>query len=227
MSKRWSKKDVEYLSITYSTTRAKDIAAMIGRSEAGIIAMANKLRLRKDPEFMRECAEAGQFKKGGIPINKGKKQSEYMSEEAIERTKLTRFKKGNEPHNTKFDGAERISKDGYIEIRIRKGKYVHKHRLLWEQAHGNIPDGFILVCRSQNKLNSNPENWELITMAENMKRNSGPMNLNDNIIAAYLAKDGRKTDHVLKSMIKEYPELIKAKRSELLLIRKIKEHGKK
>ena len=37
---------------------------------------------------------SGQFPKGHVPRNKGKKQTDFMSAEAIERTKATRFQKG-------------------------------------------------------------------------------------------------------------------------------------
>jgi hypothetical protein len=53
------------------------------------------------------------FKKGHVPVNKGKKQTEFMTREAIERTKNTRFKKGHLPHNSigVRDGDIRIRHD--------------------------------------------------------------------------------------------------------------------
>ena len=54
-------------------------------SESAIANRKNKLGLSSG-------ITGGQFKKGNIPFNKGKKQIEYMSKEAIEKSKLTRFK---------------------------------------------------------------------------------------------------------------------------------------
>ena len=82
------------------------------------------------------------------------------------------FKKGNEPFNTKYNGHERVSIDGYTEIRIKKGTYVLKHRYIWEQSHGQIPEGYILVFIDKNPQNITVENLELITRKENMLRNS-------------------------------------------------------
>ena len=111
------------------------------------------------------------FPKNHVPFNKGKKQSDYMSEKQISRSKATRFKKGNIPHNTKYDGHERITKDGYIEVRIEIGNYRLKHLVEWERKKGKLPKGHCLWCIDGNKMNTSPDNWELITRKENLKRN--------------------------------------------------------
>jgi hypothetical protein len=43
------------------------------------------------------ASPATEFKKGHVPFNKGLKQSEWMSPEAVAKTKATRFKKGQMP----------------------------------------------------------------------------------------------------------------------------------
>ena len=43
-----------------------------------------------------------------------------MTPEAIERTKATRFKKGDKPGNHRKVGSERITVDGYIEIKTKR-----------------------------------------------------------------------------------------------------------
>ena len=218
----------KYLRDNYLTIPAKRMSKILGRSESGARQRMKLLGLKVPPEITRKFQLDSCFKKGHISHNYGKKQIEFMSAESIEQCKATQFKKGNTPHNTKFDGAERICKDGYIEIRIRKANWVHKHRHEWEKLNGTIPEGLILVCKSENKLNSQPDNWELITRVENMNRNSGPMNLSDTMVATYLAASSRKVDKVLKNEILEnHPELIKTKRIHIKLNRKIKEHGTK
>lgn len=119
-----------------------------------------------------------QKKKGDIPFNKGKKQSEYMSPEAIEKSVHTRFKKGQEPHNVNKtgNGAVVIRKDkagrNYKYIRLAKGYWDLHHRIVWEESHGKIPKNHIVVFKDENPENTTLENLELITMAENMYRNS-------------------------------------------------------
>lgn len=112
------------------------------------------------------------FNKGHKSFNKGLKQSDYMTPEAIERTKATQFKKGHEPHNTNYDGHERINVDGYIEKRVCKGVYRLKHRIVWERHNGAIPKGCLVVFKNGNTLDCSIKNLELITMEENMLRNS-------------------------------------------------------
>jgi hypothetical protein len=218
----------KYLRDNYLTIPAKRMSKILGRSESGARQRMKLLGLKVPAEVTLKFQEKSRFKKGDTPPNKGVKMTEWMAPEMIERIKATQFKKGNSPHNTKFDGAERICKDGYIEIRVRKGKYVHKHRHEWEKVNGTIPEGLILVCKTENKLNSHPDNWELITRVENMNRNSGPLNLSDSMVATYLAASSRKVDKGLKNEILEnHPELIKTKRTHIKLNRKIKEYGTK
>ena len=54
----------------------------------------------------------GCFEKGLVPANKGKKMPFNQN------SARTQFKKGNLPHNTKFLGHERLTKDGYVEVSI-------------------------------------------------------------------------------------------------------------
>ena len=115
-------------------------------SESAIANRKNKLGLSSG-------ITGGQFKKGNIPFNKGKKQKDYMSEESINKTKGTRFKRGNIPHNHKKVGSERITK-GYIEIKTQEpNKWQLKHRYIYEKKYGKIPDGYNLIFLDGNRQN--------------------------------------------------------------------------
>lgn len=106
----------------------------------------------------------GCFPKGHIPDNKGKKRPFNAS------SARTQFKRGQLPHNTKYAGHERVSKDGYVEISVNETnphtgyarRYVLKHRWLWEQANGPVPKGRCLKSLDGNKANTDPSNWELV-----------------------------------------------------------------
>jgi len=112
-------------------------------------------------------------KKGQIAYNKGKKQIEYMSSDAIERSAETRFKKGNIPHNHKPVGHERISKEGYIEVKTRElNVFELKHRLVWEQHFGAIPKGFNIQFKDGNRQNCNIENLYMIDRKNQMRENT-------------------------------------------------------
>lgn len=106
----------------------------------------------------------GRFEKGNVSHNKGKK----MSAEQYEKCKATMFKKGHSPLNRKPVGSERIDKDGYTLIKIAEpNKYVLKHRYIWEQANGPVPEGHLIIFLDGNKQNFDLSNLTCITLAEN------------------------------------------------------------
>jgi hypothetical protein len=223
---RFTEAEDNYIREHYLSIPTKRISKNLGRSESSARQRMILLGLTIPKHISDGFKAQSHYKKGRTPENKGKKQSEFMSAEAIARTAATRFSKGNEPHNTKHDGYERITKDGYVEIRITKGKFKLKHRHEWEAVNGTIPKGHMLVCLTEDKTNTAPTNWQLISRVEGMNRNSAAVNLPDVAVATYLAKKGHSTDKQLRSAILAIPELITAKRTQLLINRKIKHHGK-
>ncbi len=106
----------------------------------------------------------GQFVKGQVPYNLGMKRP-FNANSA-----KTQFQAGNLPHNTKYLGHERVDKNGYLEISVAETnphtgferRYVLKHKYLWEQLHGPVPQGHALKCLDGNRLNTDPSNWALI-----------------------------------------------------------------
>lgn len=106
----------------------------------------------------------GRFQKGDIPFNKGKSQKDYMSAESIEKTKKTRFKKGQSPINWRPVGSERITKYGYTEIKIAEPNvWELKHKVLWEREHGSIPPKHVVIFADGNKENLDINNLMLIS----------------------------------------------------------------
>lgn len=112
----------------------------------------------------------GRFKKGQIPHNKGQKG---VCAKGCEKTW---FQKGHLPADTKPLGYERVTKDGYTEVKIAmrpsssdcNDNFVLKHRLIWEQANGPIPKGYIVTFKDGNKRNLDINNLALISQAENV-----------------------------------------------------------
>ena len=47
--------------------------------------------------------------------------------------------------------------------------FEHKHRLIWEQAHGEIPKGYIITFLDGNPQNCVLENLAMISQAENLQ----------------------------------------------------------
>jgi hypothetical protein len=114
----------------------------------------------------------GCFEKGAVPANKGKLCPEGRGGRHPNARK-TQFRKGQEPHNTRYLGHERVSKDGYVEISVAETnphtgygrRYVLKHRHVWEQKNGKLPKGMALKCLDGNKQNCDPSNWEAVPRA--------------------------------------------------------------
>jgi len=67
-------------------------------------------------------------------------------------------------------GHESIDKDGYVRICVAEPNpytgaptfMAFKHRWLWEQKHGPVPEGCALKCLDGNKRNTDPANWEAV-----------------------------------------------------------------
>ena len=104
----------------------------------------------------------GQFQKGHVPFNKGMKKFWIGGEE-------TQFKKGHTPFNHRPVGSERITRDGYVEIKVAEpNKWRLKHRCLWEKINGVIPKGHHLTFADGNKLNMNMDNLVLVSNRQSL-----------------------------------------------------------
>lgn len=173
----WTDRQTAYLKRHYADTPIEVLIVKTRHDQKSIWNKAKALGLRKSREFLaevgRKCSQhprsiATRFVKGQEPANKGKRIEEFMTADGIRRSSQTRFKKGQLPHNTKPIGYERIdSKDGYVYIKVSmEHKMVLKHRYVWEQANGPIPDGHNIAFRDGNRQNCDLSNLYLISREE-------------------------------------------------------------
>lgn len=120
----------------------------------------------------------GKFRKGQTPHNKGKK----MPKEVYEKVKHTMFAKGNVPPNHRPVGSERISKDGYIEVKVAEpNKWRLKQRVVYEEAKGKIPEGCPIIFLDGNKRNFDIDNLKCITRSELLYLNCNGLNNSNEI----------------------------------------------
>lgn len=100
------------------------------------------------------------------------------SKESIKRYILPNafsFKKGHIPVTKKPIGYERIHPDGYTWVKVAEpGIFRSKHRVIYEQHYGAIPDGYKVIFADKNKQNFNIDNLILVSNAE-----LGTMNKNN------------------------------------------------
>ena len=177
----WTERQIAYLVSHYADTPIDVLVRRTRHTQKSIWGKARGLGLRKSREFLQavghHCAQhprsvATRFVKGQEPHNKGKRIGEFMSAEGIERSSSTRFKKGHLPHNTRPIGYERVDPiDGYTFIKVSmSGKMVAKHRYVWEQAHGKVPDGCVVSFRDGNRRNCDLSNLYLLSREDVARR---------------------------------------------------------
>ena len=170
MNKTWTDDEEQYLIANYANTSNIELAKMLGKKDANAIgAKASHLKLRKSGQFLRESCKArtkGQFKKGLIPHNKGKK----LSQETKEKLKPTMFKRGNRPHNAQPVGTETKDKDGYVMVKIAEPSvWQYKHHVAYGEP---VPTGHKVIFLDGNKYNFERGNLQLVSNAELMNRNT-------------------------------------------------------
>lgn len=110
-------------------------------------------------------ARTGHFPPGHVPFNKGTK--------GLMKPNSGSFQKGNMSGTAQLNyvsiGTERISKDGYRERKVtddptlapaRRWQFVH--RILWEEAHGPIPAGHVIVFLDGDRSNTGLDNLRCV-----------------------------------------------------------------
>ena len=154
---------IEFIRSNVKQYTEKEIANLInekwnlGVNDSGISNIKSKYGIKTG--FGR-----GQFVKGQQSWNKGKKTK------TIGRMAETQFKKGGFSHNRVPIGTERFTKDGYLQIKIQDGNqnknWVVKHRLIWEQHHGPIPDKHRVIFLDGDKSNLDITNLALMSYGQ-------------------------------------------------------------
>lgn len=162
---RWTEQEHDILRDIYPDVPCADVAALLGRKLSSVYQAAARLNLQKSAHFnaldisgrVRRGYQdprmiASRFQPGIVPWNKG---THYV---AGGRSAETRFKKGSFPHTTMTVGSYRTvtEKSGrkHLEQKTseRKGsndkRWTPVSRLVWEAAHGPVPEGWVVVFKS-------------------------------------------------------------------------------
>ena len=181
--RKWTQQEEETLIRLYEDPKVfpKDIAKMLGRTLSQVYNKARAMGLNAPMERIRMAGKIGmqhpksiatRFHKGHIPTNKGKK----VSPEIYEKMSPTMFKKGHINENKRAVGSERVNVYGYIEIKVAEpNRWRLKHRIIWEQHNGIIPEGCNVQFKNHNTLDCRIENLYLISKSEQMRNENSLM----------------------------------------------------
>ena len=155
--RRYTKEELDYI---------REIAP--GRHYHEIVEMFNKKFERQiDAKKLKETLGnhgistglTGRFEKGHVPVNKGKKFPGKGNR--------TTFRKGNVPANKMNVGEDIITTDGYVKTKIAEPNlWEYKHKLIWAEAHGPIPEKHSVIFADGDKLNLSIDNLLLVSRAE-------------------------------------------------------------
>jgi len=173
MMRKFTQEEDDFLRNNYLTIPAVRISKMLKRSKVAAAQRMKLLGIVVPPEIIEEFKKQSQFKTGQTPLNKGKKMPAHI----YEKLKNTMFKKGQLPHNTASSNGEiriRTHRSGirYKYMRVSIAKWELYHRIIWQEANGPIPEEMLIVFKDGDTMNCSIENLEMITMEENMKRNT-------------------------------------------------------
>lgn len=161
----WSGEELAWIEAHASLPRREAWVAFVGRFGREDVKLGAFCNLCKRRGW--KTGRTGRIEKGAVSWNKGRKMP-FNANRA-----RTQFRKGQLPHNTRYAGHERVNRQGYVEVSIDETnphtgferRYVHKHRWLWEQANGPVPEGHALKSLDGDRLNTDPSNWVAIPRA--------------------------------------------------------------
>lgn len=149
--------EMDAFLIKHTTMPRKELTELFN-SEFGVNVNANQIKAHC-LRIGAKTGRTGRLEKGQAAWNKGIKNSTGHS--------ASRWKKGNVPHTARPVGYERINRDGHIEVKVEgQRQMVFKHRWVWEQHHGEIPEGMVVSFRNGIRTDCRIDNLILLTRAE-------------------------------------------------------------
>lgn len=141
--------------------------------EFGVRLTRSQIKNHKSYLGLRSGTHGGRWTKGQQSWNKGMTWDDFMPKESQERSRAGCFKKGIMPANAdgKPIGYLRVSRDGYIEIKVAPRKepgtnsnFKALHRVLWcwRRHVRKVPDGCNVVFANHDNRDFSPENLVLV-----------------------------------------------------------------
>jgi hypothetical protein len=160
-NKKFCEKHIHYLKKTVPNTDYKIVTKLFNEKYGFNLSVENLRGLCKRKGIHNGFT--GNFPKGHVPHNKGVRGVYYSGCEK------GWFKKGHVPRNYMPVGSERVTADGYVEIKVSdtampvQRRWKAKHIIIWEKKYGKVPEGHCLIFLDGNKLNITLNNLMMIS----------------------------------------------------------------
>ena len=153
----WTEEEKEYLKEIVKGRNYKELQEMM-TNKFSFNYTLNQIKGALN-RYSLNTGLTGRFKKGNIPANKGKK--------GLVGPNKTSFYKGQPPINFREVGSERVTKDGYIEVKVKNPNVWRlKHSVIWEKENGPVPKGHAIMFADGNKQNFDINNLLLVSRAQ-------------------------------------------------------------
>jgi len=152
----YSESQIEFLRANCTLSRKELTQAFNEKFSLNLSEMAIKGTCSRNKIY---TGRTGRFPKGSSSWNTGK--TGYMG------ANVTSFRKGNIPRNHKPVGHERITVNGFVEVKTQEPNVFElKSRLVYQQNFGAIPEGMIVKFVDGNTMNFDPSNLTLMSRSE-------------------------------------------------------------
>lgn len=155
---KFTKKEKEFIKQHAFGRSNKDLTEMFNKHFETDLKVSQVKAFKKNNKI--PSGLTGHFPKGNIPFNKGMKGVNFGGKE-------TQFRIGHRPANWRPVGSERTTVDGYIEIKTEEPNiWRQKHKVIWTEAYGPIPEGYAIIFADANKSNLDLDNLILVSRQE-------------------------------------------------------------
>jgi len=174
---------MDYFYKHYKDTNLTSLSVIINNKfgiESNKESLSNlKSRMKRCGYIFDKIPNSGQFKKGNISNNKGKKWSEYMPKESQMHCLATAYKKGNISSNnvpigsTRWRYWKKDQKALYIKYQDghRNNNWKPMHLYLYEQKYGKVPKGNKLIFLDGDCTNYKLDNLAVVSDSQELMLN--------------------------------------------------------
>lgn len=156
---KYTAEEDEFLRVNARDMSREELAAAFNK-KYGTEVTAGAIMQRCHLKGWKSCDD-GKFKNGSVPWEKTKGgRGEYVKK--LKGGNSTSFMKGNIPENTYPVGTVTTRSRGVPMIKTDQG-WKRCNRYLWEQAHGKIPEGYVVISVDGNKYEKDINKLRLIS----------------------------------------------------------------